>query len=94
MLSSVLRSPRAVAVNILIMRAFVQLRRAQGQYAELRQHIEELANRVEGHDGLLAEILEVLEALEQPPGPPARLIGFHAPSITSETTARGRPRRH
>lgn len=76
MLSSVLRSPRAIAVNILIMRTFVQLRRAQGHYAELRQRIEELAHRVEGHDELLAQILEVLSALEAPPQTASRPLGF------------------
>ncbi|HEX9437355.1 MAG TPA: ORF6N domain-containing protein [Candidatus Limnocylindria bacterium] len=94
MLSSVLHGPRAVAVNILIMRAFVQLRRAQGQYAELRQRIEELANRVQGHDELLAEILEALSALEQPPSRPARPLGFRPPSTTSGPTARRRLPRH
>ena len=83
MLSSVLRSPRAIAVNILIMRAFVQLRRAQGQYAELREWVEELADRVQGHDDLLTEILEALEALEQPPSRPARPLGFRPPSTTT-----------
>jgi hypothetical protein len=63
MLSSVLNSRRAVAVNILIMRTFVELRRAQGQYAELRQTIGELAQRVQGHDELLSEILSAIEAL-------------------------------
>src|SRR6266511_3973963 len=87
MLSSVLHGPRAVAVNILIMRAFVQLRRAQGQY-------EELANRVQGHDELLAEILEALSALEQPPSRPARPLGFRPPSTTSGPTARRRLPRH
>lgn len=79
MLSSVLHSPRAVAVNILIMRAFVQLRRAQGQYAELRQRIEALADRVEGHDELLSQILAALSALEEPPRPPPRPLGFRPP---------------
>lgn len=94
MLSSVLRGPRAIAVNILIMRAFVQLRRAQGQYAELRERIEELAKRAQGHDELLAEIIEALEALEQPPTRPARPIGFRTPSTTSGPTARRRQSRH
>jgi hypothetical protein len=58
------------------MRAFVQLRRAYGQYAELRQSIEELAHRVEGHDELLARILAALSALEEPPRPPSRPLGF------------------
>ena len=80
MLSSVLRSPRAVAVNILIMRAFVQLRRVQGQYAELRERIEELVRRVEGHDELLSQILAALNALEEPTRPVSRPLGFRAPA--------------
>lgn len=76
MLSSVLRSPRAVAVNILIMRAFVQLRRSQWQYAELRQSVEELAQRVEGHEELLAQILEALNALDEPSQTPTHPLGF------------------
>lgn len=48
MLSSVLHSARAVAVNVLIMRAFVRVRRTQGEYAELRQRLEELEKRRSG----------------------------------------------
>src|SRR6184192_4968304 len=66
MLSSVLHSQRAIAANILIMRTFAQLRRAQGQYAEVRQQLIELAQKVEGHDELLGEILRALEALARP----------------------------
>ncbi len=80
MLSSVLNSRRAIAVNILIMRTFVQLRRAEGLYAELRQQLGKLAQRVEGHDELLSEILSALEALAQPPITPPRPIGFRAHS--------------
>lgn len=83
MLSSVLNSSRAVAVNILIMRAFVQLRRAQGQYAELRLRIEKLAARVDGHDELLAEILAALTALEEPQTRPPQPLGFRPPSPPS-----------
>ena len=73
MLSSMLRSPRAVAVNILIMRTFVQLRRAQGHYAELRGLIKDLAQQVAGHDDILSKILEALAALERTHrGPPVR----------------------
>lgn len=95
MLSSVLRSSRAVAVNILIMRAFVQLRRTQGQYAELRQHIDELARRIEGHDELLSQILAALNALEDAPVSPPRPLGFRprSPSTTSSARDRHRPMR-
>lgn len=93
MLSSVLHSPRAVAVNILIMRAFVQLRRAQGQYAELRHRIEELVRRIEGHDELLSEILAALGALEEPPRQPPRPLGFRPRSSTGTSSARPRRRK-
>lgn len=76
MLSSVLASERAVAVNILIMRAFVQLRHARDQYLELRQRIEEIAQRVGGHEELLAQILEALDALARPASASSRPIGF------------------
>src|SRR2546428_3868681 len=80
MLSSVLRSERAIAANILIMRTFAHLRRTQAQYAELHAQLTEIARRVEGHDELLSEILSALEALGRPPATPSRPIGFRAPS--------------
>jgi hypothetical protein len=83
MLSSVLNSPRAVAVSILIVRTFVQLRRAEGQYAELRERVAELARRVRGHDQLLGEILSALEALAQPAPTSSRPIGFRAPDAAN-----------
>ncbi len=76
MLSSVVNSERAIAVNILIIRTFVQLRRAEGKLAELGDRIEELARQVHGHDELLAEIFAALRALAQPPAPSGRRIGF------------------
>jgi ORF6N domain-containing protein len=91
MLSSVLNSRRAIAVNILIVRTFVQLRRAEGQYAELRQHIGELAHRVHGHDELLAEILTALEALAQPAATSSRPIGFRPPGCREPTASVGTP---
>ncbi len=76
MLSSVLASERAAAVNVLVMRAFVQLRHAQIQYVDLRQRIDELAQRADGHDALLSQILEALDELARAPVTPSRQIGF------------------
>lgn len=45
MLSGVLRSKRAIAVNIEIMRAFVELRRAAAFYAALEERLRELEQR-------------------------------------------------
>ena len=87
MLSSVLHSQRAIAANILIMRTFAQLRRAQGQYAELRQQLVELAQKVEGHDELLDGILRALEALAQPSPSQSRPIGFRAASADPRDSA-------
>lgn len=89
MLSSVLHSPRAIAVNVLVMRAFVQLRRAQGQYVELRDQLERLAGQVEGHEELLTEIMRMLAALERGGPSRARPIGFRPPTHRSRS-ARGR----
>ena len=50
MLSTVLRSERAVLVNIAIMRAFVQLRQVLGSHAELARKLTELEQRIEGHE--------------------------------------------
>jgi hypothetical protein len=75
MLSSVLHSPRAIAMNVLIMRAFVRLRQMQSDHAELRQRLEELEKRI-GTE--LSEIWQVLDALENPPDPPRRPLGFRS----------------
>ena len=88
MLSSVLHSQRAIAVNILIMRAFVQLRRADGGYAELQRHVVEIAQKVEGHDELLDEILNSLEALASPAPTSSRPIGFRPSRGASQGSAR------
>lgn len=45
MLSNVLRSPRAIAVSIEVVRAFVRLRRLHGEYRELARKIDELEGR-------------------------------------------------
>ncbi len=73
MLSSVLHSPPAIAMNVLIMRAFVRLRRMQTDHAELRHRLKELEQRV----GIeLSQIWQVLDALENRPAPPRRPLGF------------------
>ncbi|HEV2249670.1 MAG TPA: ORF6N domain-containing protein [Candidatus Limnocylindria bacterium] len=76
MLSSVLRSERAVAVNILIMRTFVQLRRTFSQTTELGHRVDEIEQRIESHDAVLGDILNALRALERPTPQKRREIGF------------------
>lgn len=77
MLSSVLHSSRAVAVNIAIMRAFVRLREMAGANAELAKKLDELERKVSGHDEAITGIVRVIRELATPvePGPKKR-IGF------------------
>ena len=64
MLSSVLRSKRAAAVNVAIMRTFVKLRRMISSHKELAQK-------------LAKAVFDVIRKLmEPPPLPPKRQIGF------------------
>jgi len=76
MLSSVLRSKRAIEVNIAIMRAFVQLRKTLDSHAELAQKLADLQQRVEGHDEQIQAIFEVIRQLMAPPDKKVKKIGF------------------
>ena len=77
MLSSVLRSPRAIAANIAIMRAFVRLREIVSANAELAQKLDELERRVSGHDEAITRIVQTIRELAAPPpAAPRRSIGF------------------
>ena len=76
MLSSVLRSERAVAVNILIMRTFVQLRRTLTVTTELGHRVGDLERQMGVHGALLADVLRALRALERPTPQKRREIGF------------------
>jgi len=75
MLSSVLRSERAVRVNIEIMRAFVRLKRALVSNAELARKIEEVAKKCGARHGLvLKEIGKMLLPDPEGPSPKIRLV--------------------
>ncbi len=77
MLSSVLRSARAIAANIAIMRAFVRLREMVAANAELAKKLDELERRVAGHDEAITSIVRAIRELAAPPEPkPKRTIGF------------------
>ena len=76
MLSSVLRSERAVQVNIAIMRAFVQLRSALESNRELARRFAEMEARVGQHDEEIAAIIEAIRQLLAPENKPQREVGF------------------
>lgn len=90
MLSSVLKSERAVKVNIVIMRAFVKLRETLETNRELARKFAELERRVGKHDEKIDAILEAIRQLMAPPKKPRREIGFHVREKTPRYRTRKR----
>ncbi|HEX4959931.1 MAG TPA: ORF6N domain-containing protein [Thermoanaerobaculia bacterium] len=73
MLSSVLRSPRAVRVNIEIMRAFIRLRQVVATHTDLVRRLDELEVR---YDGQFKVVFDALRQLMVPAKKERRKIGF------------------
>ena len=73
MLSSVLSSPQAIAVNIEIMRAFVRLRALLQQNGELAAKLAALEKK---SDARFRVVFEAVRDLMKPPPRPRRRIGF------------------
>ncbi len=80
MLSGVLRSKQAIAVNIEIMRAFVELRRVAVSYTALQERLDdlewEMSGRLDQHDEQLGHIFKALHRLMEPPPQEKRAVGF------------------
>lgn len=88
MLSSVLRSPRAVQVNVEIMRAFVRLRRLSYANGNLARRLDALEKR---YDARFREVFEAIRALMAPPVKQRRRIGFRSPDCATPKRRRGQP---
>ena len=80
MLSSVLTSPRAIQVNLAIMRAFVQLRQYAASHRDLAQKIQMLERKYAAHDEEIQVIFKTIKKLIEPPTKPLRPIGFKSPA--------------
>ena len=84
MLSSVLKSKRAIQVNILIVKTFVKLRQILSSNNELAQKLIELEKRLDTHDHHISRIFEAIHSIMNPrvvkvepkPEPPKKKIGF------------------
>jgi len=76
MLSSILKSERAVQVNIAIMRAFVNIRRALTTNKNLARKLSLLEKRIDEQDGKIYAVFEALNRLMSPPETKKRKIGF------------------
>jgi hypothetical protein len=77
MLSSVLHSPRAVRVNIEIMRAFVRLRRMLESHADLAKKLDELEKK---YDSQFKVVFQAIRELMAPPTASRKRIGFRQES--------------
>ena len=73
MLSSVLRSDRAVQVNVEIMRTFVRLRDLVGHNRELSKRLDDLESK---YDRQFKVVFDAIRELMTPPAPAKRKIGF------------------
>ena len=76
MLSSVLKSDRAVLVNVAIMRAFVSLREMAVTYTNLARKLAELEGRCDTHDAHIKVVFETLKKLIHDPAERRRRFGF------------------
>lgn len=76
MLSSVLRSKRAVQVNIEIMRAFVRLRSLVAQNKDLAHKRAELESRIGTHDKAIRSLFDAIRQLMAPPEKEKSPVGF------------------
>ncbi|MGA3179254.1 MAG: ORF6N domain-containing protein [Verrucomicrobiota bacterium] len=74
MLSSVLRSKRAIHVNVEIMRTFVRLRQLLATHADLARQLEALEKK---YDAQFKVVFDAIRELMKPPVPERREIGFH-----------------
>lgn len=75
MLSSVLRSARAISVNIAIMRTFVRLREIMADNAALSRKIEQ-------HDEQIKQLFLILHRMLQAPKEPRMKFGFYSKKRT------------
>jgi hypothetical protein len=78
MAASVVRSPRAVAMSVYVVRAFVQMREELLTNAVILKRLAQIDRKLLEHDVVLQDIMEKLLPLLNPPAdPPKRRIGFH-----------------
>jgi len=79
MAASVLNSPRAVEISVLVVRAFVKLRELLFTHKELAKKFTELESRLANHDVAIGQLLlAIRQLMSEPPAPPKPRIGFRS----------------
>lgn len=80
MAATILNSRKATEMSVFIVRAFVQLREMISTHKELIDRLQELENKVSGHDQAIANLFEAIRQLMTPPAQKRRFIGFRTNS--------------
>jgi hypothetical protein len=76
MLSSVLASPRAVQMNIQIIRAFIRMREILATQSELAARMGQIETTLEQHALVIISLADEIEGIKRFPEPVRRRIGF------------------
>ena len=76
MLSGVLNSPRAIAVNIAIMRTFTELRKAATEETILNEKMKSIEKKLVEHDKAITLVVRVLNSMRESQRKPVSKIGF------------------
>lgn len=76
--ANVLNSPRAIAMGVFVVRAFVRLRELLASNTALARKLDELERKYKHHDEAITAILSAIRELTNPPQPKRRSIGFTA----------------
>jgi hypothetical protein len=85
MLSGILTSPRAVMVNVAIMRAFVRLREIIASNRELAHRLDDLERKYDVQFKVVFDAIRKLMEKPKPyPEPPKQKIGFHVSEPMTE----------
>jgi hypothetical protein len=90
MAASVLRSPRAVEMSILVVRAFVRLRSLLASHRDLAAKLDELERKLSTHDQQIVAVVAAIRELMAPLPASAKKIGFRTQEPAT-SPARGRP---
>jgi hypothetical protein len=78
MAATVLNSPKAVAMSIVVVRAFIRLRAMLATHQQLASKLMELEQKLTTHDDHIAVLFEAIKQLMAEPFPHGRQIGFRA----------------
>ena len=73
-----LKSPKAIQINIAIMRTFVQMRAGFSTQVDVMARLSEIERAIEHHNEEIGALFEALHQLMTPPDQPKKGIGFTA----------------